>query len=253
MDNIEFFSSIFADSPSPMVSNKYQFIRTSDVLDSLSDLGWTPRTATEVKARKPHTRGFQKHLIRLSNPGFSPTKEVGSEVPEIVLTNSHDGKNSFSFRIGIYRMVCSNGLIVPTEEFSNITIKHIGSMASQIKDVVEKIHTNFSGIYTDIGKMKSRELSPKEFNDFSRRALETRSLNLPQNLSSDARQILVPQRTEDEGNDLWRIYNRAQENLSHGNFDIRTKKGSRRAIPLKSITKNIQMNEDLWKLAKSYL
>jgi hypothetical protein len=253
MNNIEFFSSIFSDSPSPRVSNKYQFIRTSDVLESLSDLGWTPRTASEVRARKEHTKGFQKHLIRLSNPEFSPVKEVGSEVPEIILTNSHDGKNSFSFRIGIYRMVCSNGLVIPTEEFSNVTIKHIGSMASQIKEVVEKIHNNFSEVYLDIEKMKKRDLTSKEINEFSRRALESRSLSLPPSLSSDPRQILNPQRKEDEGKDLWRIYNRAQENLTWGNFEIKTKKGSRRAVPLRSITKNIRMNEGLWNLAKSYL
>ena len=87
------YPSIFAGSPSPDVSEKYKFIKTSDVLESLQQIGWSPRQMSEVRARKPHTKGFQKHLIRLTNPNFDTAKTVGEEVPELVLTNSHNGKN----------------------------------------------------------------------------------------------------------------------------------------------------------------
>ena len=116
------YPSIFAELPSPFVSEIYQFIRTSDVLETLMDLGWNTRQMTEVRARKPHTKGFQKHLIRLTNPELSVGKSVGEEIPELILTNSHNGKNSFSFKLGIYSLVCSNGLVIPVEEFANITI-----------------------------------------------------------------------------------------------------------------------------------
>ena len=145
-NNSENYPSIFAEGPSPSVSNKYQFIKTSDVLENLSTLGWNPREMSEVKARKSHTKGFQKHLIRLSNPEFK-TVNVGDEVPELILTNSHNGKNSFSFRIGIYRLVCSNGLVIPTEEFTNITVKHVGNMVSQIQEVINKMSGSFSSVY----------------------------------------------------------------------------------------------------------
>lgn len=253
MNNTEFFPSIFADSPSPLVSNKYQFIRTSDVLETLSELGWNPREMSEVRARKPHTRGFQKHLVRLTNPEFIATKKVGDEVPEIVLTNSHNGKNSFSFRIGIYRLVCSNGLVIPTEEFTNITIKHVGNMASQIQGVVEKMSSSFSGIFSDVQKMKVRKLTPMEMSSFSKRALRTRNSSLEENLSSRADEILSPQRIEDEGQDLWSVYNRIQENLINGNFEVKTKKGYRKGTSIRSIDRNIKINEALWNLAKSYL
>lgn len=253
MNNHEFFPSVFADSPSPLVSNKYQFIRTSEVLETLSSLGWNPREMSEVKARKPHTKGFQKHLVRLTNPEFIATKKVGDEVPEIVLTNSHNGKNSFSFRIGIYRLVCSNGLVIPTEEFTNITIKHIGNMASQIQEVVGRMSSSFSGVFSDIQKMKSKQLTPAEMYSFSKRALRTRSLTLEENFSSRAEEILAAQRPEDEGNDLWKIYNRVQENLIRGNFEIKTKKGSRKGASIKSIDRGIGINEALWNLAKTYI
>ena len=252
MSNIENFPSIFADFPSPLVSGKYQFIRTSDVLATLEELGWNAREASEVRARKPHTKGFQKHLVRLSKPGFSPSK-VGDEVPELVLTNSHDGKNSFSFRIGIYRMVCSNGLIIPTEEFTNITIKHIGNMASQIQEVVEKMSSSFTKVYSDIEKMKSKKMTPMEIQGFANRASRLRNIKLSDDVNSSIREILLPQRSEDEGDDLWRVFNRIQENLMKGNFDVKTKKGPRKGTSIRSIDKGIKMNEDLWDLAKTYI
>jgi hypothetical protein len=37
--------------------------------------------------------------------------------PQILLTNSHDGKNAFQFQAGLYRLVCSNGLVIADTQF----------------------------------------------------------------------------------------------------------------------------------------
>jgi len=251
-NNFENYPAIFAEGPSPLVSKKYQFIKTSDILESLSSLGWNAREMSEVKARKPHTKGFQKHLIRLTNPEFK-TENIGDEVPELVLTNSHNGKNSFSFRIGIYRLVCSNGLVIPTEEFTNVTVKHTGNMVSQIQEVIKKMSGFFSEVYIDVNKMKSRKMLPREISAFSRAAASLRSPTLSERISSNIEEITSPRRKEDEGDDLWKVYNRAQENLIGGNFEIKTKKGSRKGSSIRSIDKGIKMNEDLWNLAKTYI
>ena len=247
------YPSIFSEIPSPFVSEKYQFIRTSDVLETLMDLGWNTRKMSEVRARKPHTKGFQKHLIRLTNPGLSIGKSVGEEIPELILTNSHNGKNSFSFKLGIYRLVCSNGLVIPVEEFANITIKHVGQMASQIKQVIEESTKTFPVIYKEIDKMKNRELTEREIRGFAKTASELRNPNLSKSLTVGLDQILEELRPQDSGNDLWKVYNRVQENLINGNYEIKTKKGSRKGSSIKSIDNGIKINEGLWNLAKSYL
>ena len=234
-DLIESYPSIFAGSPSPEVSEKYKFIRTSEVLDRLLEIGWSPRQMSEVRARKPHTKGFQKHLIRLTNPELSVGKSVGEEIPELILTNSHNGKNSFSFKLGIYRIVCSNGLVIPVEEFANITIKHVGQMASQIKQVIEESTKTFPVIYRDIDKMKNRELTEREIRGFAKTASELRNPNLSKSLTVGLDQILEELRPQDSGNDLWKVYNRVQENLINGNYEIKTKKGSRKGSSIKSI------------------
>ncbi len=42
--------------------------------------------------------------------------------PQILLTNSHDGKAAFNFRVGIFRLVCSNGLVISDADFGVMSI-----------------------------------------------------------------------------------------------------------------------------------
>jgi hypothetical protein len=39
---------------------------------------------------------------------------------------SHDGKNSFTFTPGLFRMICENGLVVATEQFADFKVRHMG-------------------------------------------------------------------------------------------------------------------------------
>ena len=88
---------------------------------------------------------------------------------------------------------------------------------------------------------------------FARSASEIRNPNLSKSLTAGIEDILSVSRAEDEGNDLWKVYNRIQENLINGNYEIKTKKGSRKGSSIKSIDNGIKINEGLWNLAKSYL
>ena len=56
----------------------------------------------EVKARKAKTRGVQKHMVVFRNPDVVINGGDGDTVfPQILLTNSHDGKNAFTFTAGL--------------------------------------------------------------------------------------------------------------------------------------------------------
>jgi len=46
---------------------------------------------------------------------------IDSLVPEIVLTNSHDGYASFQLMAGVFKFVCSNGMIVADSLVENKT------------------------------------------------------------------------------------------------------------------------------------
>ena len=94
--------SVFASEPSSDVSKHYTHIPTERVMDDMELLGWKPIDAVEVKARKSSTRGFQKHLLTFRNDDVVINGEDGDTVfPQILMTNSHDGKNAFQFQAGL--------------------------------------------------------------------------------------------------------------------------------------------------------
>ena len=59
--------------------------------------------------------------------------------------------------------------------------------------------------------------------------------------------MITPTRKEDVGNDLWRRFNVIQENIMQGNFSTHNANGKlRKARPIKSITRNIDVNKQLF-------
>jgi hypothetical protein len=71
--------------------------------------------------------GYQKHLVVFRNNDVVINGKDGDTVyPQILLTNSHDGKNSFSFQAGLFRMICENGLVIATKQFEAMKIRHMG-------------------------------------------------------------------------------------------------------------------------------
>jgi hypothetical protein len=93
-------------------------------MDDMAVLGWNVVDAKEIKARK--NQGFQKHMLIFANPEIVINGADGDTVfPRILLTNSHDGKNAFTFQAGLFRLVCSNGLVIADEQFSSMKIRHM--------------------------------------------------------------------------------------------------------------------------------
>jgi hypothetical protein len=66
--------------------------------------------------------------------------------------------------------------------------------------------------------------------------------------------ILMPVREEDEGDDLWTVFNVCQEKLIKGGFQAVGKNNkSRKQRSITSIKKDIDYNQRLWNLAMNYL
>jgi len=59
-----------------------------------------------------------------------------STVPEIVLQNAHDGTSAYKLSLGLYRVVCTNGLVVKSAGIEDIRVRHSGA-ASLVDEVIE--------------------------------------------------------------------------------------------------------------------
>ena len=205
--------SIFAEKPSSEVSKHYTHIPTTKVIDDMEMLGWKPIEAKEVKARKNSTRGFQKHLIVFRNDDVVINGEDGDTVfPQILLTNSHDGKNAFQFQAGLYRLVCSNGLVIADTQFEAVKMRHMGytfeDLQEKIKEMVEKLPLTVESM----NKMKAQEMEEEQILQFAKDALNTRFKKEELNrIQIDLKELTTPVRKEDQGSDLWSVFNVVQE------------------------------------------
>lgn len=247
--------SIFTETAAPTVSDKFTHIPTHKVIEDMAELGWGVVDAKEVKARKTGTMGFQKHLVVFRNPDVVINGSDGDTVfPQILLTNSNDGKNAFTFKCAIFRMVCENGLVVSTQEFSDLKIRHMGytfeELQSQIRVVVDQLPLTVESM----NKMKQIQLSEEQTVDFAKKALATRfTEDEMKNISVDFDKLLEPTRKEDEGNGLWEVFNRIQEKIIEGDFQYMAGVKIRKARKIKNFQQDVKVNSQLWELAESFM
>ncbi len=247
--------SIFTETASPSVSSKFTHIPTFKVIEDMAQLGWNVVDAKEVKARAKNSIGFQKHLVVFRNPDVVINGADGDTVfPQILLTNSNDGKNAFTFKCAIFRMVCENGLVVSTQEFSDLKIRHMGytfeELQAQIRVVVDQLPLTVESM----NKMKQIQLSEEQTVEFAKKAIATRFTEAEiDNVKIDFDKLLEPTRKEDEGNGLWEVFNRIQEKIIEGDFQYISGAKIRKARKIKNFQQDVKINSELWELAESFM
>ena len=247
--------SVFAEKPSSEVSKHYTHIPTTKVIDDMELLGWKPIEAKEVKARKISTKGFQKHLLVFRNDDVVINGEDGDTVfPQILMTNSHDGKNAFTFQAGLYRLVCSNGLVIADQQFEDVKMRHMGysfeDLQTLIKDMVEKLPLTVESM----NRMKATEMEQEKILQFAKDALLTRFTKPEMNrIKIDLDEFVKPVRKEDSGSDLWSVFNVVQEKIIEGDFEYRAGGKVRKAREIKNFKQDMKINKELFEVALSYV
>jgi hypothetical protein len=254
MDEIkENAPSIFTTTSSPDTSEKYTHIPTSVVIEDMEKLGWRVVDAKQVKARKGI--GFQKHLLVFRNNDVVINGADGDIVfPQILLTNSHDGKNSFTFTAGLFRMVCENGLVVSTQEFENVKMRHMGytfeELQERIKEMVERLPLTVESL----NKMKQKQVEEKVAIKFAKKALTTRfTEDQIKVFKIDFKELIKPVRKEDEGSDLWSVFNVVQEKIITGDFTYLSGGKERKARQIKNFNQDLKVNKELFEMALELL
>jgi hypothetical protein len=247
-------SSVFTMTPSNDVSEKYTHIPTSQVIEDMRQLGWDVVDAKQVKARKEATAGFQKHLVVFRNNDVVINGDDGDTVfPQILLTNSHDGKNAFTFTAGLFRMICENGLVISTQQFEDVKMRHMGytfeDLQKNIREMVEKLPLTVESM----NKMKQVELTPEQTIEFAQKSLAARfSQEEIDNIEVDFDELLEPTRSEDRGNDLWSVFNVVQEKLIHGMFNYKYGVKVRKARKIRNFKQDLVINEKLFDVALEF-
>jgi Domain of unknown function (DUF932) len=244
--------AVFADSALEGLSSKYTFIPTSRVLTGLMDAGFVP-----VEARQTCTRSASplhaRHVIRLRRRCETVSLEEGGSVPEVIFLNSHDGGSSYIARIGIFRVVCCNGLIASRGAFPAYCVPHRGNVVDAVIAAALQVSEQFERLAAQVECMERRRMLKDEQLRFAEAAL---ALRYPDRAQSGMQpsQLLTCRRSEDLGENLWVLLNRVQEHLCVGGLSRRSTNGRLvRTRRLTSIKREVQLNGKLWDLATDVL
>ena len=249
----------------PNVSDRYVQANTMTVIEDLAKLGWFPVQAKQCRNKKNSSGIRSFHIVAFQNPNIKIMKNLdnGEKVvdtyPQIILTNSHDGFNSFKFMVGLFRLVCSNGLICG-EEMVSMSIRHMNYDFEELRKIVTSAIEQVPNIVATMNKMRSIEATEEQKIALATEVVKIRkgvendeNFEVPQEVIED---ILTPIRAEDDTNDLWTIFNICQEKMIKGGFSAPTqsrKSRSRKQRAITSIKKDIDFNQRLWQTASQYL
>jgi len=247
----EIAPSVFTKNSFEKTSDKYVHIPTERVIDDMKSLGWVVTEAQEVKARS--NQGFQKHMLVFRNPDvFVEAKDGDHMMPQIIVTNSHDGRNSFQFMAGIFRLVCSNGLVVADEQFEDIKIRHMGYDLKELQITINNIMEKLPLTVEAMNKFQNKILDQEEKEKFVLEALGLRFNT--EKKKFEVEDILSPNREADKGDTLWKVFNVIQEKLLKGDVQYQNSnnKKSRKARKIKNFQQNAKINQELYKLALNY-
>ena len=237
--------SAFATSHN--MSERYAQIKTTELLDRLADGGYVPVAASQDN---PRLRPIDQvtHLITLRHESLLKTKKAAGQIPQLLLVNSHNGRTKCRLYGGFYRFACANGLVIGRDQMS-AELRHSGDalveasvFAEDIGDHLKKVN----GVIDDWGQI---ELSNYKANKFARDAAELRFGEKAKQYDTSA--LLNVRRPEDEGRDLWSIFNVVQENTVVGGIEGETATGRRvKTRAVTAIEAGIEYNRKLWELAE---
>jgi hypothetical protein len=203
---------------------------------------------------------FSKHMIKFQNSNIVIKGNNGDDVyPEIILTNSHDGITSFKFMMGLYRVVCSNGLVIADQELAKFKMRHMGYSFEDLQELVQKTIQELPAKVEVINRMKTTTLTEEQQRELALKAFLLRKGvamgDEGSNVDSETIDAMLDTRREqDKGDDLWLTFNRVQESITQGGFTAAlTGAKVRKVRKISSFEKDLKLNQELFKLALEYV
>jgi hypothetical protein len=256
--------SIFTTEAAEHTSSKYKHISTLEVVNGLMREGFMPVKAMQSGSRLPDRKAFTKHMIRFRHVDTVPTVN-GGLFPELVLINSHDGMSSYKLMAGLYRLVCSNGL-VSGNTFKSVRVRHQGDIINNVIEGSYEVMSESRLLLDNAESMNSIILNGDEKRAFAQAVHELRFDGATVEESGiQPEQFLKPRRYDEQGkHDLFTTFNIAQENVikgglkgwaidPEGKYTLRGTGDKVRKVStseIKSIDKNTSLNRALWTLAE---
>jgi hypothetical protein len=215
------------------IKQKEFYIPTLDVVTKLQDEGWKISGVAEQRGKN---RKITSNYVQLQHPDFAVQNSKGKNeaFTSITLSNSCNGSRPLQMSLGMFRQVCTNGLVRFDQHAETEKIKHIEVNARDLDRFVVSMNGKADKLLTEVNEMKHKGLSIEDMRKLAREAASLRYTNLDEINIDD---LFAVNRVEDESNDLWTVFNRIQENLTHD---------------VKNMNEDIRLNQQLFSLVENF-
>ncbi|MHB0670441.1 DUF932 domain-containing protein [Roseomonas mucosa] len=251
--------SAFAGEAHESRSARYTYIPTAEVIAGMRENGFMPMWAGQARTRDAGRVGHTKHMLRFRHAGAPPAalRRVGDTFPEIVLLNSHDGTSAYRVMSGVFRLACLNGMIVAERQGAEVRVPHKGDVVRQVVEGSYEVLDDARRALEAAEAWRGVTLSRDEQRAFGEAARMLRFGDAEGRTGAPItpEQLLAPRRAEDAGDDLWRTFNRVQENAIRGGLTAwgRDAQNRPRRVTSREVTGidgDVRLNRALWTLTE---
>jgi len=247
---------IFCTGPTnPDVSKHYTFASTVTVINDMEKLGWQV-----ISAAQPHPRrtssvsSYHKVTFRNGQKVSRFLNDSTEDVyyPEIILTNSHDGFSSFCFRIGLFSVATRHTIIISTDTFNDIRLRHMGYSFEDLRELVNKVVEEVPNQVAIMNKMQNYEMSLEERRSLAQAAMQAR-IKSDNPLPTFVLDELLKYEDGTKPENMWDVFNVIMCRILDGDYQTQSKRGMRKARRIVSIQKTISVSQAIFKAASSML
>lgn len=241
--------SVFATRRNPNMSERYIHVPTSEILAPMQDRGFVVTSAKQDTARQ-RDPNYVRHELRLTHiDNIGVPAKVGATVPQMIIENSGNGRTKLRGKAGMYRYWCANGCTMGSN-FETFELIHMYQIRAQIDAMMDSITGQFERQLRCIDAFRVLKLSKQRQSAFALNALRLR-FGKEGAKAYQPKDVLEARRKEDEGDDLWHVFNRVQENITRGGFAGESANGRTLGVrELTGISSARDLNAGLWDLAE---
>lgn len=135
----------------------------------------------------------------------------------------------------------------------------MGYSFEEVQTIVSELVEQLPVTVEVMNTFKGTILSQEQKVEFAKKALETRfeKVNENQNIIKDyginIEEVLKPTRKEDEGDDLWNVFNVLQEKMIDGDFEYISGVKLRKARRVKNFKQDLKINKELYEIASQFV
>lgn len=232
----------FAPSLGKDFHKDYKVIRPKNYVDSigavekLQNQGWFLEGITEEYNQEMKPTG---HQIKMFNPDI--TMKNSESVANTYITNTvvENPRNpNMEISLGVYRQVCANGMFAMRDTFRDAITSDLS-----LQFALDKIESESRHLIQLFENTKQIELAEDKQYEYAKEIMKYR-FGKDNNIKCG--QLLNCHRPEDEGNSVWKTFNRIQENITKP-FMIKNTNGHN----INGVTdyyQNQRINQELYKM-----